>query len=151
IHDGLVLLVQRVCHGGEKRLFSRIKAVFALVKGRDSGHERLLYPCALEGFLKVLYVSCNCIPLVGDRAGAYLRRGCARLGLPILVIKLREFVPFSSPRSGMLSRLQRSRLESPKALVGVGVEAKLPLLAVADDVNATLHLLTDRLGHGAAH
>src|SRR5215510_3679730 len=132
-------------------LFGRIEPIFALVKGRDSGHERLLYPCALEGFLEVLYVSCNRIPLVGDSTGADLRRGCDRLGLPILVIKLWEFVPVSSPRSGVLSRPQRSRLEPPEALVGVGVEAKLPLLTVADDINATLHLLADRLGHGAAH
>src|SRR5262249_32733178 len=151
LNDGLVLLVQRVCHGGEKRVFSRIEAVFALVKGRDSGHERLFYPDALEGFLEVLDVSCNRLPLVGDGAGADLRRGCDRLGLPVLVIKLRECVPVSSPRPGMLARPQRSRLKPREALVGVGVEAQLPLLAVADDGNATLHLLPDRLGHGAAH
>src|SRR5262249_10778627 len=151
INDGLGLLVQGVCHCREKRLFGRIEAVFALVKGRDSRHERLLYPRALEGFLEVLYVSFNRLPLVGDSAGAYLRRGCDRLGLPILIIKLLELVPVSSPRSWMLSRLPRSPLAPPEGLVGVGVEAQLPLLAVADDVNATLHLLADRLGHGAAH
>ncbi len=124
------------------------------VRRRDRRHERLGGADALERRLERIEVGLELgLALVGDRAGA--DHECAPAPRTDLLGDGRLIIVGKVSRLARVGERARPRalafLEAGEALCGIGDEARLAHLAVADDIEPGRGLLAHALRHRALH